>query len=201
MACLGLATSDAVLSMLTPGYDMVAQTSSQIMSPDARYSTLARVILGLYAVLLVPFGVFLHRGSERNAGRLGGTGWGLAVSGVWVHIAAALIGAVALNDSPDTLIAGLSANRVHDMSALVMFAAGLVTVAGFAAGYDRRGWVQADVTYVVLAVLTIVGSVFVLEAWTAGNGVLERVLGASFMSWMVVTGWSKREAEPRLTST
>lgn len=203
-ACAGLAVADVVLSVLTPGYDAVSETSSQLMSEGARYSALARVTLGLYGVLLAPLALLLWREFVgRQVVRF------VAVAGMLVHIIAATVAAVALNDSDSLLIGQLTANDIHDRFAIVMFAAVVpLLVAMAAAGTikdNRRVVVQAPspqrrlglFTWAVLAAVLLSGVLFQLEVLVELNGVLERTTAAVFMVWMAVFAmlvrWTPKE--------
>ena len=190
-ACVLLVAGDVVLSVITPGYDMASETSSQLMSPDARYSAIARILLGLYAVLLIPLAVHMPGRLASSPGRsawLRCTGVALAVSATWVHIGAAIVSAVAANDSAGGLVGGINANDVHDQAAIVMFAAALGVVAGSAlARFDVIHPASTRITLATLIVFMVLGPVFVAELWTNLNGVLERALAATFMLWMSVT--------------
>lgn len=194
VACSTLAVGDVVLSAITPGYNMVGETSSQLMSPDARYSSTARIVLGLYAVLLIPFALGLK---NRFPGRP--IPDALARTAIWVHISAALISALALNDSDAGVVGGLNANEIHDQAALVMFGAALATLIGFAFGDRTNSAKLRFLTYGSLSVTVLVGPLFVAEIWTATNGVMERVIAGSFMLWMASIAWTWRHESGRLT--
>lgn len=191
-ACAGLVTGDIVLSAITPGYNMVGDTNSQLMSSDARYSLAARIILGFYAVLLVPFALSLP---NRFTGRPILNAFARAA--IWIHIAAALISALALNDSDAGLVGGLDANEIHDGAAIVMFGAALATLVGFAPGYWAAEAKLRRLTYSSLAILLILGPAFVAEVWTDVNGVMERALALAFMAWLAGIAWSWRHESDR----
>ena len=191
LACAGMAVTDVTLAVLTPDYDAVSETSSQLMSPDARYSALARVVLGLYAVLLVPFALALqsrlqHGSRSMRAGRV------LVVAGMWIHIVASAIGALALNDSDDRVIGSVSANEVHDMAAMIMFIGAFAVIVGAITALRSSQIASQGTLYLVLAIFLVVGPLFALELWTETNGILERVLAGAFMVWMSVTALSWR---------
>lgn len=192
VACAGLAIADLVLSAITPDYNMVGDTSSQLMSPDARYSSVARVILGLYAALLVPFAAGL---SNRFPGKP--VAGALAVTGIWVHIAATLISAVALNDSEAGILGGISTNEIHDQAAVLMFGAALAVLTGATFGSRTDRSTLRMVTFFAFGMLLLLGPVFMAEVWTQLNGVMERLLAASFMTWLAVTAWSWRDESNR----
>ena len=191
IGCAMLAISDAVLSAITPGYNIVGETSSQLMSFDARYSSLARLFLALYAVLLIPFAAGL---SGRFPSLLRGKRVFavLAATAMWVHIVAALISALAQNDLGADIVGGLSANEIHDQAAIIMFSAALAVLIAFAIGYGSNRQMPRLVTFATLFVLAGLGPLFVAEIWTQANGVVERVLGAAFLTWLIVIAWSWR---------
>lgn len=193
-ACSGLVIGDLVLSAITPGYNMVGDTSSQLMSPDARYSAATRVIVGLYAVLLVPFALGLSNHFSRRP-----ITEALARTAIWVHIAAAIISALALNDSDAGIIGGLDANDIHDQAAMVMFGAALIVLIGFVFGHRTETARIRLLTYSSLSIMLIVGPLFVAEIWTDVNGVTERVLAASFMVWMASVAWTWRHGSDTRT--
>jgi hypothetical protein len=197
LACAGLAITDAVLSAATPGYDVVGDTSSQLMSADEPYATLSRVVFGLYGVLLIPLAVVLW--GEVKHHRVAGA---VAASGMWLHIISAFIGAVAQNDSDVTVIGDLSANEIHDQSAIVMFAAAAIVLAAVVS--VRGGWSSASkllfgmpvrgLTATLFIIVLVTGTFFVLETWTEWNGVLERMSAGAFVFWMVLFALSLRSA-------
>lgn len=201
--CVSLALIDTVLATATPGYNVIGETSSQLMNPGQPYSTVARVTLALYAVLLIPFGTMLRSGlSESQLVRP------LIMSGLWTHIASALITAAALNDSDGMLVGNLSNNEVHDLSAVIMFAAIVPVIAGAAmaqrtmakvnlssdsfnatsdtpvAFLSRRLTQLSPLTWLTLAIVLVSGTLFTLEMKTEWNGVLERVTIAAFLTWL-----------------
>ncbi len=192
LTCAGLATSDFVLALVTPGYDLVGETSSQLMSPDAKYSTPARIFLGLYAVLLLPFALLLP---ERFSGR---TPFAvLSVAGIWVHMGASLVSALALNDSDAKVFGGVTANEIHDEAAIAMFGAAAAALVGAAFGYRSSLRYLRVLTFVVVGVLAVIGPLFVAEVWTDVNGLAERIMAVSFVAWIAVTAWSwRREPAP-----
>lgn len=192
-ACAGLVVSDVTLAVLTPGYDALTDTSSQLMSEGARYSLLARVTLVLYGVLLAPLGLLLWREFDgRRAVRL------VTTVGMSIHIISAVVAAVALNDSDSLWIGNISANNVHDRSAIVMFAAVVPLLAAVAAaGTVNENWRVTEqasrlqrrlrlFTWAVLAAVLLGGILFQLEVFVELNGALERITAGVFMVWMVV---------------
>ena len=186
-ATVQLAVLDLVLGLITPDYDIVRDTSSQLMSPDARYEGLARVSLGLHAALLLPF--------MMTTGRLLSTGQlrsGLITTAISVYIVAALISAIAANDSNAQAIGDLTANQVHDLAAIVMFAAAFATLIGTLFTIRTLSWSGQIATYASFTVLIIAGPVFLAEIVTEINGILERVLASAFLIWMVAIAWSAK---------
>ncbi len=194
-AAIGLAVSDVVLSITTPGYDMAGETSSQLMSPDARFSDLARAFLAIYALLLVPFALQLpKRFGNRSIVAI------FTTAALWLHIGAALVSSAALNDSDATVIGDLTANEIHDQAAIVMFGGAFLVLLGSVIGYSTRLALIRLVTRIALVMLLVIGPLFIAEVWTDINGVTERALGAAFLVWLSVTSLSWRlEAVPAST--
>lgn len=199
VACAGLAVADVVLSAATPGYDFVGQTSSQLMSAGQPYSTVARVTLGLYGVLLAPFAIVLWRVFR---GRL--IARTVAVTGIWTHIVTALVAAVALNDSDDIVIGGLSANTLHDQAAMLMYvAAAFVLTAASpvqrSGGAARTRWTYEKpvrlLTWAALTLVLVSGTLFAFEVLTRLDGVMERVTASAFMVWMTAFAAIRRPSQ------
>ncbi len=195
-ACIVLAGGDIVLSAITPDYNVVEETTSQLMSPDAKYSELARMKLGLFAVLLVPFALTLpmrFEGKPRSGA--------LSVTAIWVHIFAALISALATNDSDANVIGGVDANQIHDQAALVTFGAGIAVIVGYLLGFRSENRPVFYLTVAVLAILAVLGPVFVAELWTETNGVQERTIAWVILIWLGVTALSWRPERRTVAST
>lgn len=198
IACAALAIVDGVLSAITPGYDTVQETSSQLMNEEARYSAIARITLGLYAVLIVPFAVQLSLQFSKYDGARSRVAGLLAIGGIWIHVVSGIVAALALNDSDSGVIGNVTANNVHDMSARVMFGAGIAMLVGASVHYwPRRSlFSRYTVTTAVLAAATSI--VFAMETATGINGVLERVIGWLFLSWISVVAVAWRRSRPEL---
>lgn len=183
-ACVGLALTDGILAAITPGYDAVGETSSQLMSPDARYSEIARTALGLYAVLIVPFATRMTAEMRVQTGSVARVAVVLVIGGVWVHLAATMVTALALNDSDNRFIGNITANETHDMAARVMFGAGIAVMIGGSVGYRaERLWIGR--LMVATAILATAGSIFfALEIATDYNGVVERFVAVLIVTWI-----------------
>lgn len=203
VACAILAVTDVVGSISASGYSVTSETTSQLMSPDVRYSWLVRLGAFAYAVLLIPIAFRISRTSST------GQPWkALAVAGIWAHLALALLVAIFQNDSRSVLAADVTANRVHDVSAILMFAAAIATVLALliASGFTFR---TALSKFSLLAFVTMsaTGVVFAFELHTDLNGIYERVIAVTFMIWLIViastikdhpiTARERRSASPK----
>ncbi len=192
VAVVGLVMTDFVLSIITPDYDVVRETSSQLMNPDARYQALARAALGIHAALLLPLLSVI--GNRIGAGQLRS---GLITTAFSVYIGASIVSAVAANDSDSKLIGDLTANQVHDLAAIVMFSGAFATVAGALTGVRSLAWSTQIATYAAFTVLVIGGPVFLAEVVTEINGVLERILALTFVAWLGVIAWGEQQPAKR----
>ena len=69
-ASVTLAVVDLLLAVITPEYDAISETISEMHSVDMAYSTIARLSLLAYCALIVPFTIraSLHAGSEQPLG-------------------------------------------------------------------------------------------------------------------------------------
>lgn len=177
-----IAVTDIVLSVVTPGYDAVGETTSQLMSEDARYSILARVGLATYGVLLVPFAMLVtSHFRARQPLVLVRTG------ALWTHILASLVAASFQNDSGQDIISGITVNRIHDRSAEVLFAAAFLAVTATAItarGLESRriAWTSA----IVAVVMALTGLGIVFDILPAFTGIEERAGLFAFLIWVAV---------------
>jgi quinol-cytochrome oxidoreductase complex cytochrome b subunit len=177
-----IAVTDIVLSVVTPGYDAVGETTSQLMSEDARYSTLARVGLATYSVLLIPFALLVtsHFRALQPLALL-------RTGALWTHILAGLVAASFQNDSSQDIISGITVNRIHDRSAEVLFAAAFLAVTATAItarGLESRriAWTSA----IVAVVMALTGLGLVFDILPVFTGIEERAGLFAFLIWVAV---------------
>ncbi len=203
IGCVTLAATDSLASVLTPGYDFVGETSSQLMNPEARYSTLTRVSLALYAVLMVPFATRFSIEAVSPPKHVGPAPGLLAIGGVWVHIVAAIVAAAASNDSNSSVVGSVTANEVHDMAARVMFGAWLAVLIGASLARNSDSFLSRKLTITLTALATTGAAVFAFEVVTEINGLLERVIATLLVLWMIAiaVNWWRRDAEHQAGST
>lgn len=181
-ACGVFAVTDFALSVATPGYDAVGETTSQLMSEGARYSVLARVGLATYCVLLVPFVMCvtsLFRARQPLTF--------LRTGALWTHIVASFTAASFQNDSTRVVVSGITVNSIHDRSAEVLFAAAFLAVAATAItarglGSRRIAWTSV----IVAVVMALTGLAMVFDISPAFTGLEERVGLVAYIIWVAV---------------
>ena len=72
---------DLLLAVITPEYDAIGETISEMHSVDMAYSTIARLSLLAYCALIVPFTIRASHMPE-----LSGPWVRVMVFGLWLHI-------------------------------------------------------------------------------------------------------------------
>ena len=95
-ASITLAGVDLLLAVITPEYDAIGETISEMHSVDMAYSTIARISLLAYCALAVPFTIRASLMPELSGP------WVRRMSfGLWLHIIMGVIAAVFQADSED----------------------------------------------------------------------------------------------------
>jgi hypothetical protein len=181
-ACGVFTVMDFSLSIATPGYDIVGETTSQLMNKDAEYSVLARVSLGVYCVMLIPFVVSVTR-HLRGARPLSM----LRAIALWVHVFASVTAASFPNDSSTLVTPGITENTVHDRSAEVLFATAFLAVAFTAIterGVESRmlTWISA----IVAVIMAVTGLSMAFDVLSVFTGVAERAGLIAYFAWVAV---------------
>ena len=124
-ASVTLAVVDLLLAVITPEYDAIGETISEMHSVDMAYSTIARLSLLAYCALAVPFTIRASHMPELSGP------WVRYMSyGLWLHIIMGVIAAAFQADSPDEVVFGLTANNLHDGAGHLFYVAGLTGVVG-----------------------------------------------------------------------
>ena len=182
-ASVTMASVDLLLAVITPEYDAIGETISEMHSVDMAYSTIARLSLLAYCALAVPFTI---RASLLPGIR--GPWVRVMVFGLWLHIIMGVIAAVFQADSPDEVVFGLTANNIHDGAGHLFYVAGLTGVAGAAMAMDddpstRRLFV---VSVIVAFVMTQVGLVFVTRVADTLTGLEERIGFTAYLFWVTM---------------
>ena len=124
-ASVTLAGVDLLLAVITPEYDAIGETISEMHSVDMAYSTIARLSLLAYCALAVPFAL-----RARLMPELSGPWVRYITFGLWVHVVMGVIAAAFQADSEDEVVFGLTANNIHDGSGHVFYVAGILAVVG-----------------------------------------------------------------------
>lgn len=183
-----IATADLVGAITTPGYDLLRDTVSHMMRPDAGYANVLRGVLISYGVLLIPFAFQIRRHFKLTRW------WKLfMVVGIWLHIVFILSAALFQNDSRVSILGLVTVNTIHDVGTVVLFIAAMLTLpsAGTSAARAPRWsphFVYAHVTILAMLCMT---SILVLAITTDLNGITERANFGVFMGWMTLTAVSK----------
>ncbi len=181
-ACGVFAVTDFALAIATPGYDAVGETTSQLMSEDARYSALARAGLATSSVLLVPFVMCvtsLFRARQPLTF--------LRTGALWTFVLASFTAASFQNDSTRDVVSGITVNSIHDRSAEVLFAAAFLAVVAtaiMARGLESRriAWTSA----IVAVVMALTGLGIVFDISPAFTGIEERIGLVAYLIWVAV---------------
>lgn len=186
-ACGVFVLTDFTLSVATPGYDAVGETTSQLMSEDARYSVIARIGLATYCVLLIPYVMrvtSLFRAQQPFAI--------LRTGALWMHILASIAAASFQNDSTSDIFWGITANSIHDRSAEILFAAAFLAVVATAiTERELESRTIAWISTIVAFVMALTGLGIVFDVLPAYTGIEERVGLVAYVIWVAVI--SRRE--------
>ena len=197
-ASVTLAAVDLLLAIITPEYDAIGETISEMHSVDMAYSTVARLSLLIYCALAVPFTIRASHMPELSSP------WARYMSfGLWLHIIMGVIAAVFQADSPDEVLLGLTANNLHDGAGHLFYVAGLTGVIGAVMAMDddpstRRLFV---VSVIVAFIMVQVGLVFVTRVADALTGLEERVGFAAYLLWVTMMSLRIRATRRRMQLT
>lgn len=188
LACATITTTDLVGATTTPGYDLLRDTVSNQMRPDAGYANILRGALIAYGVLMIPF-------AFRVRSHFQITQWWkvLFVAGVWMHILSVLAAAVFQNDSNVSIFGIATVNTIHDIGTIVLFTAAVLTLlsASFSSGSMPRWSQQSMHSRISMVMVACMISVFMVAILTDLNGITERVNFAVVMGWMTMTAFTK----------
>ena len=194
-ASVTLASVDLLLAVITPEYDAIGETISEMHSVDMAYSTVARLSLLIYCALIVPFTIRASLMPDLSSP------WVRYMSfGLWLHIIMGVIAAVFQADSPDEVLLGLTANNLHDGAGHIFYVAGLTGVVGAVMAMDddpstRRLFV---VSVIVAFVMAQVGLVFVTRVADALTGLEERIGFAAYLLWVTMMSLRIRATRRRM---
>ena len=182
-ASVTLAVVDLLLAVITPEYDAISETISEMHSVDMAYSTIARLSLLAYCALAVPFTLRASLMPELSGP------WVRRMSfGLWLHIIMGVIAAAFQADSPDEVVFGLTANNLHDGAGHVFYVAGIVGVVGAIMSMEDIPSTKRlySVSVAAAAVMCCVGLIFITRVADGFTGVEERIGFAAYLLWLVV---------------
>lgn len=191
VAIAGLAT---FASVVTPDYDWVSQTISQLAAPGRPYADMVRAGLLLQAAMSVSIGLGLLQVFGWN-GRIR-----LPVALLGVYAVANLVAAMFDTESQRTLLPGVTEQLIHQRAAHVGILSVLLTMGALAyAVRNRPEWRPfADLSVALAAVAVVVGIPFPTQIWLEIHGVLQRVLLGLTLLWAeLVALWLLRTALTR----
>ena len=194
-ASVTLAVVDLLLAVITPEYDAIGETISEMHSVDMAYSTIARLSLLAYCALAVPFAIRASHMPELSGP------WVRYMSfGLWLHIIMGVIAAVFQADSPDEVLLGLTANNLHDGAGHIFYVAGLTGVVGAVMSIEddpstRRLYV---ISVIVAFVMAQVGLVFVTRVADALTGLEERIGFTAYLFWVTMMSLRIRATRRRM---
>ncbi len=194
-ASVTLAVVDLLLAVITPEYDAIGETISEMHSVDMAYSTIARLSLLAYCALAVPFAIRASHMPELSGH------WVRYMSyGLWLHIIMGVIAAAFQADSTDEVLLGLTANNLHDGAGHIFYVAGLTGVVGAVMAMNddpstRRLYV---VSVIVAFVMAQVGLVFVTRVADTLTGLEERIGFAAYLFWVTMMSLRIGTAQRRM---
>ena len=182
-ACVTLAGVDLLLAVITPEYDAIGETISEMHSVDMAYSTIARLSLLAYCALVVPFALRAPLMPELNGPWLRYISWGL-----WIHVVMGVIAAAFQADSEDVVAFGLTANNIHDGSGHVFYIAGILAVVGVIKAMEDTPATKRlySISVFAAAIMCCIGLIFVTRIADEFSGLEERIGFAAYLFWLAV---------------
>ncbi len=190
-ASITLAGVDLLLAVVTPEYDAISETISEMHSVDMAYSTVARLSLLAYCALAVPFTLRVSLMPD-----LSGPWVRRMAFGLWLHIVMGVIAAAFQADSEWEVVFGLTANDIHDGSGHVFYVAGILGVVGAIMSMEdtpstKRLYI---VSVAAATVMCCVGLIFVTRVADQYSGVEERIGFAAYLLWLAIMSLRIRAA-------
>ena len=203
-ASVTLVGIDLLLVLITPEYNAIGETISEMHSVDMAYSTIGRLSLVAYCALAVPFTLRVLLLPE-----IRGPWVRFMAVGLWTHLVMGLIAAAFQSDSLIEIIYGLTANDIHDGAGYAMYVAGIVGVVGTVMAMDpgpstKRLYSFSVVVAAVMIVTSLIYVTAIAETYMgpeediglaeAYTGLGERIGFAAYLLWVVVMSLRIREA-------
>ena len=169
-------------TVLTPGYDTVSDTLSQLAAKGTPHPEVIAVGLVLAGVMLEGFAWALYRRiADRSRARR--IGLLIAVSGFAIQIAAFVHDDPNVPGAPSTI-----SGAIHGALASIAFAAMIVALFTFVRAMAREpGSARvADLSFRIGVACAAVGSVFEIQVIQSIEGLLQRVFVTLFAIWIEV---------------
>ena len=194
-ASITLAGVDLLLAVITPEYDAISETISEMHSVDMAYSTIARISLLAYCALAVPFTLRASLMPELSGP------WARRMSfGLWLHIIMGVIAAAFQADSEDMVVFGLTANNFHDGAGHVFYVAGIVGVVGAIMSMEDVPSTKRlySVSVAAAAVMCCVGLIFITRVADGFTGLEERIGFTAYLFWVTMMSLRIRATRRRM---
>lgn len=182
-ASVTLAGVDLLLAVVTPEYDAIGETISEMHSVDMAYSTIARLSLLAYCALFIPFALRAPLMPE-----LSGPWLRYIRIGLWVHVVMGIIAAAFQADSEWVVALGLTANNIHDGSGHVFYIAGILVVVGVIMAMEDTPSTKRlySISVYAATIMCCVGIIFVTRIADEFSGLEERIGFAAYLFWLAV---------------
>lgn len=180
-AVIVFSLSDITLSIATPDYDALGETTSQLMNADARYSLFARSALGIYCILIIPFilSTVEHLQGNQTLNRL-------RASVLWLHLLASIAAVSFQNESQAIVTSGITVNEIHDRAGEVLYAAALIAITATAIAERTNGNKQLLWTSIFAATtMAATGLGLYLQSFPELTGLEERLGLAAYIAWVI----------------
>ena len=178
-----LAGVDLLLAFITPEYNAISETISDMHSADMAYSAIARLSLLAYCALAVPFTLRALLLPE-----ICGPWIRFMAFGLWTHLIMGVIAAAFQTDSLQGVMFGLTANEIHDGAGYGMYVAGIMGVVGAAMAMNPSPSTNRlySVSIVVAAVMISTGLIYASSIADEHKGVEERIGFAAYLLWVAL---------------
>mgnify|MGYP000515912668 CR=1 FL=1 len=181
-----------VATLVAPEYNSFSDTTSMLMGPGIPHPWVLQLGVVGYALLIQFLGPLLY--SQAGRGRHGAFLWAL----VFIYSLVGIL-AAAFRDGYDApLLWHISENTVHDFVARLSFSAVLLLI--FFTPWALRhqeGWHIWRWFSLAVGILTIVLIIpFEVEMWPSYLGLIQRVLFATTLLWILVTAFILRSELP-----
>ena len=167
---------------VTPGYDRVSQTASQLSAPGVPYPEIMRMGYVVYSILIFCLAVGLANVLEWNRKTR------VALVLLFLYSASGIIAGIFKSDSQEIIFLNATEDIIHDSSAF--FAVLCIGAVVATLSYGTRGMPEWQ-GLPKLAIMVLAGGIllalpFPLHFWPGVHGILERALFAVTVFWIEV---------------